>query len=122
MRRSNWTPSIVPRGDDQNVYLVVDDLAWAGLAGSGAKPTKKQPIWKRTSVTCSPGNTRTQPALSRSTLPKAGRKTSQLMLRLSCANDAIYNSATFAFFLQEFVDRYGGRYHDVQLPLPIRFV
>jgi hypothetical protein len=25
MRRS-WTPSIVPKGDDQNVYLVVDDL------------------------------------------------------------------------------------------------
>jgi hypothetical protein len=25
MRKSNWTPSIVPRGDDQNIYLVVDD-------------------------------------------------------------------------------------------------
>jgi hypothetical protein len=25
MRRSNWTPSIVPRGDDQNIYLVMDD-------------------------------------------------------------------------------------------------
>jgi hypothetical protein len=26
MRKSNWTPSIVPRGDDHDVYLVVDDL------------------------------------------------------------------------------------------------
>jgi hypothetical protein len=26
MRESGWTPSIVPKGDDQNVYLVVDDL------------------------------------------------------------------------------------------------
>jgi hypothetical protein len=26
MRTSNWTPSIVPRGDDQNVHLVSDDL------------------------------------------------------------------------------------------------
>jgi hypothetical protein len=25
MRRS-WTPSIVPRGDDQDIYLVMDDL------------------------------------------------------------------------------------------------
>ncbi len=25
MRRSNWTPSIVPDGEDQNVYLVVDE-------------------------------------------------------------------------------------------------
>jgi hypothetical protein len=29
MRRS-WTPSIVPKGDDQNVYLVVDDLGRNG--------------------------------------------------------------------------------------------
>jgi hypothetical protein len=26
MPRTGWTPSIVPKGDDQNVYLVVDDL------------------------------------------------------------------------------------------------
>ena len=30
MRKSNWTPSIVPRSDDQNVYLVADDLGKAG--------------------------------------------------------------------------------------------
>jgi hypothetical protein len=30
MPRSNWTPSIVPKGEDQNVYLVVDDLGRNG--------------------------------------------------------------------------------------------
>jgi hypothetical protein len=30
MRRSNWTPSIVPRGDDHDVYLVVDDFGSLG--------------------------------------------------------------------------------------------
>jgi len=30
MRKSNWTPSIVPRGDDHGVYLVVDDLGRIG--------------------------------------------------------------------------------------------
>jgi hypothetical protein len=30
MRKSNWTPSIVPDGDDQNVYLVVDDFGRNG--------------------------------------------------------------------------------------------
>ena len=30
MRRSNWTPSIVPLGDDHDVYLVVDDLGRFG--------------------------------------------------------------------------------------------
>jgi hypothetical protein len=30
MRSSSWTPSIVPRGDDHDVYLVVDDLGRLG--------------------------------------------------------------------------------------------
>ena len=30
MRKSSWTPSIVPNGDDQNVYLVMDDLTRFG--------------------------------------------------------------------------------------------
>jgi hypothetical protein len=28
--RTDWTPSIVPRGDDQDVYLVVDDFGRLG--------------------------------------------------------------------------------------------
>jgi hypothetical protein len=32
MRRSNWIPSIVPRGDDQTVYLVGDDFGRNGRA------------------------------------------------------------------------------------------
>jgi hypothetical protein len=28
--RRNWTPSIVPESDDQNVYLVLDDLGRLG--------------------------------------------------------------------------------------------
>jgi hypothetical protein len=30
MRKSGWTPSIVPKSDDQTVYLVVDDLGGSG--------------------------------------------------------------------------------------------
>jgi hypothetical protein len=30
MRKSSWTPSIVPRGDDHDVYLIVDDLGRIG--------------------------------------------------------------------------------------------
>jgi hypothetical protein len=32
MRKSNWTPSIVPRGNDQDICLVVDDLGRLGWA------------------------------------------------------------------------------------------
>jgi hypothetical protein len=34
--KSNWTPSIVPRGDDHDVYVVVDDLGRLGRVGSEA--------------------------------------------------------------------------------------
>lgn len=30
MRRSSWTPSIVPRDDDHNIYMVLDDLGRTG--------------------------------------------------------------------------------------------
>jgi hypothetical protein len=30
MRKSNWTPSIVPQEHDQKVYLVADDLGRSG--------------------------------------------------------------------------------------------
>jgi hypothetical protein len=30
MRKSSWTPSIVPRGDDHDVYLIVGDLGRIG--------------------------------------------------------------------------------------------
>jgi hypothetical protein len=30
MPRTSWTPSIVPNGDDQNVYIVLDDFGRLG--------------------------------------------------------------------------------------------
>jgi hypothetical protein len=32
LRMGNWTPSIVPKDDDQNVYLVVNDFGQPGTA------------------------------------------------------------------------------------------
>jgi hypothetical protein len=32
MPKTGWTPSIMSNGDDQNVYLVVDDLGRNGRA------------------------------------------------------------------------------------------
>jgi len=36
MHRSSWTPSIVPREDDQAVYLVMDDRGERGLVWTEA--------------------------------------------------------------------------------------
>lgn len=32
MHRFNWTPSIVPNGHDQTIYLVIDDFGREGLS------------------------------------------------------------------------------------------
>jgi hypothetical protein len=44
MPRMGWIPSIVPKDDDQNVYLVVDDLGRNGWVYR--KPKSRRPIWK----------------------------------------------------------------------------
>jgi hypothetical protein len=36
MRRSNWTPSIAPNGNDETVYLVADDFGKIGRAWAEA--------------------------------------------------------------------------------------
>ena len=92
MRKSNWTPSIVPRADDQDIYLVVDDLA--GLAGYGGMPTLRQPILRSSSSICSRGNTKTRSAFSVSIRLKAGRGTSRKTSPASCAGVAICSCAT----------------------------
>jgi hypothetical protein len=65
MRRSSWTPSIVPRGDDHNVYLVMDDLGQQ--AASGGKQTARPPTLKTPSSTCWKGNIKARFAWSPST-------------------------------------------------------
>jgi hypothetical protein len=56
MRRSSWTPSIVPNDNDEKIYLVADDFGrlgrarianvpetWDSLAQSGKPPL--DPVW-----------------------------------------------------------------------------
>jgi hypothetical protein len=120
MRKSNWTPSVMPRGDDQNVYMVADDLGRTGR------------IWPEAAVETTDWETVIQDLLS-------GQYTNPIRvigfntvegwsqdvstdvaheLRQCCD----HQMRDVPFFLQDFVDRHEGRYHDVQLPLPIRLV
>ena len=73
MRRSKWTPSIVPNGDDQTVYLVAEISA--NTAALGLRAPTKLPIWKRSFRTCSPASTLIQSELSPSIPPSGGPKT-----------------------------------------------
>ena len=112
------TPSIVPDGDDQNVYLVLDDFgpngrAWReadteatdleSVVGNLLNGEYKNPV-RVVGFNVSEGWSQDVPA-------DVARE-----LRLRCDEQM----RDVPFFLQEFVDRYEGRYRDMQLPLPIR--
>jgi hypothetical protein len=112
------TPSIVPSGDDQNVYLVMDDFGRNGRLWREALAEKadmdsvvanllkgdyKNPVRV---VGFNTGE-----GWSQDVSADVARE-----LRQRCDEQM----RDVPFFLQEFVDRYEGRYHDVQLPLPMR--
>jgi hypothetical protein len=113
MPGTGWIPSLVPNGDDQNVYLVVDDFGRNGrvyreadviildlLEGRYKKPVR---------------------VVAFNTAEKWSQDVSADVaheLRRRCD----LQERDVPFFLQDFVDRYDGRYHDVQLPLPMRLV
>ena len=117
MRRFNRTPSIAPKGDDQDVYLVVDDFGRNGR------------VYREADVEVTDLDTVILDLLEgqyknpiRVVAFNAAQKWSQDVsadvaheLRWRCD----LQMRDVPFFLQDFVDRHEGRYHDVQLPLPM---
>jgi hypothetical protein len=120
MRKPAWTPSIVPNEDDQNVYLVLDDFGRTGR------------VYRETEV---------ERADLEAVIMDLLEGQYNNPIRVVCFNTAEKWSQDVSgdvahelrrrcdlqlrdvpFFLEEFVERYEGRYHDIQLPLPIRLV
>jgi hypothetical protein len=120
MRRSTWTPSIVPRDDDANAYMVLDDLGRSGR------------IWPEADAEKTDVETVIADLLNgqyKNPVRVVGFKTAERWsedvstdvaheLRRRCNQQ----QRDIPFYLQDFVDRHEGRYRDVQLPLPIRLV
>jgi hypothetical protein len=118
MRKSNWTPSIVPKGDDQNVYLVVDDF---GRNGRAYREADVETTDLETVILDLLEGQYKNPVrvVAFNTAEKWSQDVSADVaheLRRRCD----LQLRDVPFFLQDFVDRHEGRYHDVQLPLPMR--
>jgi hypothetical protein len=118
MRRSDWTPSIVPNGDDQNVYIVVDDFC------------RNDQAYRETDVERADLEAVIMDMLEGqyqnpvrvvgfNTVGKWSEDVSGDVaheLRRRCD----LQLRDVPFYLEEFVERHEGRYHDIQLPLPMR--
>jgi hypothetical protein len=118
MRTPGWTPAIIPNDDDQNVYLVVDDFGRNGRA------------WRETDVE----NTHLETVILdmiegqyKNPVRVVGFNTAEKWSQ-DVSTDVAHELRRRCdvqlreFFLQDFVNRYEGRYHDVQFPLPMRLV
>ena len=121
MRRSNWTPSIVPNEDDQNVYLVLDDLGRYGR------------VWREADAEATDLETVITDLLTgqyKNPVRVVSFNTSERWSQDVSADVAhelrhrcdLLQMRDVPFSLQDFVDRHEGCYSDIQLPLPMRLV
>ena len=120
MRKTGWTPSIVPNGHDQTVYLVADDLGRSGQVWREAdvEDTDLEAVilgllegQYKNPIRIAAFNTAEKWSEDVSAdIAQELRRRCDLQLR------------DIPFFLQDFVDRHEGRYRDFQLPLPMRLV
>jgi hypothetical protein len=108
----------VPNGDNQNVYLVLDDFGRIGLAWREADVEKTDMDTVIAGLLSGEYNN-PQRVISFNTAERWSEDVSAdvaFELRRRCDEQ----QRDVPFFLQDFVDRHEGRYRDVQLPLPIR--
>jgi uncharacterized membrane protein len=120
MRKTGWTPSIVPNAGDRNVYRVLDDLG------------RKGRVWPEADAETTDLETVITDLLTgqyKDPVRVVGFNTAEGWSQDVSADIAHelrhrcdLQMRDIRFFLQNFVDRYEGRYRDVQLPLPMHLV
>ena len=120
MRKSTWAPSIVPKEDDQNVYLVLDDF---GRNGRAYRETDVERTDFEAVIMDLLEGQYENPVrvVGFNTAEKWSQDVSGDVaheLRRRCD----LQLRDVPFYLEEFVEQYEGRYHDIQLPLPLRLV
>jgi hypothetical protein len=119
MRKSNWTPSIVPNEHDQTVYLVADDFKVGRVWRKAEYEDTDLETMIHDLLTAQYNNPNRIEAFN--TAEKWSQDVSEDIaqeLRRRCD----LQGRDIPFYLQDFTDRYEGRYHDIQPPLPMRIV
>jgi hypothetical protein len=116
MRRSNWTPSIVPNEQDNTVCLVADDFGQLG-------ETDYERIDLETVIQDLLTGQYSNPirAIAFNTAEWWSEDVSEDVIR-ELRQRYNLKMQDIPFFVQDLTDRYEGRYRDVQLPLPKRLI
>jgi hypothetical protein len=120
MRKSSWTPSIVPQGDDQNVYLVMDDLGRLGRVWREADDSAAE--LEAVILDLLAGQYKSPIRVVAFNTAEQWSQDVSVDVAQELRRRCDLQQRDIPFFLQDFVDRYEGRYRDIQLPLPIRLV
>jgi len=120
MSKSSWSPSILPGDDEQAVYLVMDDLGERGRIWPEADADVSDLEAVIQDLLDGQYNNPVQVIGFNVTEGWARDVSADVALELRQRCDLQFRDVPF--FLQNFVDRHQGRYHDVQLPLPIRLL
>jgi hypothetical protein len=120
MRRSSWAPSIVPADSDQTVYVVLDDF---GPKGRSYRETDVERADLEAVIMGMLGGQYNDPVRIIGFNAAEGWSKD---VSADVAHEVRYRCdlqmRDVPFYLESFVERYEGRFHDVQLPLPIRLV
>ena len=120
MRGSNWTPSIVPRDGDHDVYLVMDDFDCLGRAWREAD----EEVTSLESVIAGllEGQYKNPVRIVGFNTAEQWSQDVSADVAAELRRRCDLQQRDIPFFLQDFVDRYEGRFGDIQLPLPFRLV
>jgi hypothetical protein len=109
----------VPWGDDHNVYLVMDDL---GRLGPVRRETDDSAAEEAVILDLLAGQYKSPIRVVAFDTAEHWSQDVSADVAHELRRRCDLQQLDIPFFLQEFVDRYEGRFRDIQLPLPIRVV
>ena len=120
MRQSGWIPSIVPRDDDRDTYQVEDDLGELGRIWPEADSESAD--FETIVTDLLTGQYKNPQRVVAFNVAEGWSKDASAEVAHELRRRCDLQQRDIPFFLQDFVDRYEGRFSDVQLPLPMRLV
>jgi hypothetical protein len=119
MPGSGWTPSIVPNGEDQNVYIALDDFGRKGRAYREIDVERSD--LEAVIMDMLEGQYKNLVRIVGFNTAEGWSQDVSADVAQEVRHRCDLQMRDVPFFLQDFCDRFD-RYRDVHLPLPMRLV